>query len=446
MSILSILEIAIGLIFIWFVMSLAAMYIQEWIVARLQWRSNMLESAIRNLLADPALASQFYEHPLIQALHSGPDGNSKPSYIPANQFSMALFDVLISAGTEASLIQQNLYNLRNDVEGLGKKDRELATEQLNLIIGLLRKAIASEAGDEVIKALMDDIKAQIRKMAADFPALRPAIEANMMSMTLEKKQIDAILAEWQQKTGGVPDTLSAVRTGIATLSVTHPQMKQALSTLLRGVEEYTAQGESAIATARNNVEGWFNDSMDRLSGWYKRRAQTMALLIGISLSFIMNVDSLQIATQLWKEPMLRQSLVAQAETFMEQNETLQPVDIAQQYDLQLQLASLNIPIGWIGTPLAATSSGGIPLGDGSQKLCTLFPRSSVDFYGIPVANQCYPIINAPNLNDLTGWLLKLFGLVATGIATAQGAPFWFDILKNIVNLRSSGSKPDEKKK
>lgn len=446
MSILSILEIAIGMIFVWFVMSLAAMYIQEWVVARLEWRSNMLESAIRNLLADTAMARQFYEHPLIQALHSGPDGKSKPSYIPSHQFSLALFDVLITAGTEASLIQKNLYNLRNDVDHLGKKDREMATEQLNLIIGLLRKAIASEAGEDVVKALMDDIKAQIRKLAADFPALRPAIEANMMSMTLEKKQIDAILAEWQQKTGGEPDTLSALRTGIATLSVTHPQMKQALSTLLRGVEEYTAQGESAIATARSNVESWFNDSMDRLSGWYKRRAQNMALIIGIGLSVVMNVDSLGIVTQLWKEPILRQSLVAQAESFVEQNENLQPVEIAQQYDIQLQLANLNIPVGWIGTPLAATSSGGIPLGDGTQKLCTLTPRSSIDFYGIFVANQCYPIINAPYLTDLTGWLLKLFGLVATGIATAQGAPFWFDILKNIVNLRSSGSKPDEKKK
>ncbi len=445
MSIQSTVQVAIGMIFIWLIMSVAAMYIQEWVVTKLSWRSNMLESAIRNLLADSALASQFYEHPLIKALHSGENGESKPSYIPSSQFSLALFDVLMTAGTEASLIQENLYALKSDVEKLNRKDKKLAEEQLNLIIGLLRKALASEAGDEVIKALMDDIKAQIRKMANDFPALRPAIEANMMSMTLEKKQIDAILADYQEKTGGEMDTLTSVRVGLATMSVTHPQIKQALSTLIRGVEEYTAQGESAVATARQNVEGWFNNSMDRLSGWYKRRAQNLALIIGLSLALVVNVDSLQIATQLWREPALRESLARQAEAFVQQNETLPPLDAAKQVDLQLQLAELNIPVGWLGTPLPASRTGGVPTGFDTEKKCTLSPRSDIDLFGIHVIDQCYPIINTPRFNDLTGWVLKIIGIFISGAATAQGAPFWFDILKKVVNIRSSGANSDQKK-
>jgi len=32
----------------------------------------------------------------------------------------------------------------------------------------------------------------------------------------------------------------------------------------------------------------------------------------------------------------------------------------------------------------------------------------------------------------------------TGAAAAQGAPFWFDILKKLINVRSTGPKPEEK--
>ena len=46
-----------------------------------------------------------------------------------------------------------------------------------------------------------------------------------------------------------------------------------------------------------------------------------------------------------------------------------------------------------------------------------------------------------SLGDYSGWLFKLGGLLATGLAAAQGAPFWFDILKKIVNIRTSGVNP-----
>lgn len=59
MSILAILEVAIGLIFAWLVISLAVMYIQEWVVGKLGWRSNMLETYIGNLMVDPSIAKQF---------------------------------------------------------------------------------------------------------------------------------------------------------------------------------------------------------------------------------------------------------------------------------------------------------------------------------------------------------------------------------------------------
>jgi hypothetical protein len=64
---------------------------------------------------------------------------------------------------------------------------------------------------------------------------------------------------------------------------------------------------------RENVEIWFNDGMDRVSGWYKRRVAFHQAWIALGLAIVMNIDALQITRTLWREPVLRQALVANAE-------------------------------------------------------------------------------------------------------------------------------------
>jgi hypothetical protein len=41
------------------------------------------------------------------------------------------------------------------------------------------------------------------------------------------------------------------------------------------------------------------------------------------------------------------------------------------------------------------------------------------------------------------WLTKFFGLFLTILATSMGAPFWFDLLKRITAIRSTGISPAE---
>jgi hypothetical protein len=47
---------------------------------------------------------------------------------------------------------------------------------------------------------------------------------------------------------------------------------------------------------------------------------------------------------------------------------------------------------------------------------------------------------APNPN--VGLLSKLAGWIITAAAVSQGAPFWFDLLQKLVNMRLAGKKPD----
>jgi hypothetical protein len=41
------------------------------------------------------------------------------------------------------------------------------------------------------------------------------------------------------------------------------------------------------------------------------------------------------------------------------------------------------------------------------------------------------------------WVIKLLGLLVTTLAATLGAPFWFDVLNKIINIRSTGPSPNE---
>src|SRR4051812_27075959 len=105
-----ILEVAIGIIFIFLLVSVLCSAIREGIEAWLKTRATFLEHGIRELLNDRAgggLSKHVFEHPLIYSLYSGEyrpllagrlpkaltSGRNLPSYIPTRNFAIALMDI-----------------------------------------------------------------------------------------------------------------------------------------------------------------------------------------------------------------------------------------------------------------------------------------------------------------------------------------------------------------
>src|SRR5213595_451535 len=105
-----ILDVIIGIVFIFVLVSTICTAIREGIEAWLKTRAAYLEHGIRELLHDKegqALASDFYRHPLIYSLFSGDyspgasstrpsmlaKGADLPSYIPSKNFALALMDL-----------------------------------------------------------------------------------------------------------------------------------------------------------------------------------------------------------------------------------------------------------------------------------------------------------------------------------------------------------------
>lgn len=63
------------------------------------------------------------------------------------------------------------------------------------------------------------------------------------------------------------------------------------------------------AAFKEGLRRWYNETMDRTNGWYKRKMQFMLLLIGLFLSILFNVDTIRITKLLARDPEARSELV-----------------------------------------------------------------------------------------------------------------------------------------
>lgn len=289
-----VINVAIGLVFCFAAVSLAASTVTEALASLVKLRANTLVTGIQGMLNDPkfkGLALQIYQHALVHPQgNGGMDSNSRwwtydgPSYIRPENFATALVDVL-------------------------------------------------------------------QKTPGDLAQLKASIDA-------------------------LPD----------------PQIRQ----LLQGIQ---ARAAGDIAQFQAQVVNWFDTSMDRVSGAYKRQAQLICFLVGLGLATAMNVDATRVVTTLWANPSLARALATKAEQAQANKD-----DVNKIMD-QLQE---------------------LPVGPGLLKACA------------PAALFCVGPTGISGYN-LLGWLI-------TAVASVFGAPFWFDMLGKLVQLRGAGPKPGEAKK
>jgi hypothetical protein len=91
-------------------------------------------------------------------------------------------------------------------------------------------------------------------------------------------------------------------------AVTNMKPGNLRSTLLSALSG--AQGD--LDKFRKNVANSFDDSMERLSGAYKRHLKLISIIVGLVVAVLLNADSFQVASTLWTDPVLRAQVVATA--------------------------------------------------------------------------------------------------------------------------------------
>ena len=168
---------------------------------------------------------------------------------------------------------------------------------------------------------------------------------------------------------------------------------------------------------RTSVEQWYDDHMDRVSGWYKRYAAKITFVVGLILVVLLNINALTIGRTLYD-----QSTVSTAISAVAAKSTNCPAAEGQQEclaNLQAQIsaaATAGLPIGW-GTVRDCAEPG--------ARCGWLDQRGIFSRHGD------------------SGWqlVLVLAGFLIMIIALIPGAQFWFGLLSKLGTLRASGPKP-----
>ncbi|MEO7085821.1 MAG: hypothetical protein ABI442_09625 [Gemmatimonadaceae bacterium] len=294
------LDVAIGLILVYLILSLACTALRELFEVFLKNRAGFLHQGITELLHDPALTKDLYEHPLINSLYHSPYEAAKkardlPSYIPSRSFALAVLD-MAARGRDSSSAS---------AAGLGAPVMSIATIRQNISL------IGNSKVQRVILSAID-----------------------------------------------------------------------------------TSEGE--LENVQLAIETWFNSSMDRVSGWYKRRSQLILIVLGIAIAGIVNVDTMRLALSFYADPSQRQAAVAMAGSVLKEP----PAGVTQ-------------PVP--GAPAVATNPA---------EVASLWTH--LDSLSLPIG---WP--------DPGFGLMRLFGWLLTGLAVSLGAPFWFDLLGKVMTVRST---------
>ena len=341
----AVIEIAIGLIVLYSLLSLMCTKINELVATFLSLRARNLRKAIRHLVGVD-YAKRVYEHAFITSLYrtraKPPKGIRRvlqkpgPSYLPPEKFVLALLD--------------------NACPGAVTAEPPLPPDP------------------------SDRLRYALSVQAADAAAPRSAATQAEPPPRTPKEVADGITAEIE--------------------AIGHDGLRNSMQTLWRAANHN-------VVTFRAGVEAWFNDTMDRASGWYKRMAQTMALVIGLILAVALNVDTVRVSQTLWGDGTLRTAVLEQVKKLPPPTTTTTvpgaPAPPA---------ADLSDQVGSIQDDLSRINGLQLPLGWGEAQR----PDNGGD-WGIAAL----------------GWLL-------TALALSLGAPFWFDLLNKVTSLRGGGTK------
>ncbi len=363
----NVLSVAIGISFVFLILSVLNSWVQEYIATLFSLRASYMADILQNMLEPDAQklnghkkafqqqespgtkkgekdrldirqldqdkpekilerlknnpVQLLYQHPIIFSL-SKP--NELPSYIPTRNFVSALLDLLNRAGQTASTSGEiTMENVRRGIERLG-----------------------GEGADEKSKQLMARLTALLNS-------------AQLHQQSTSAKAAGARLDE--------------------------------------------------LESFRNTIAEWFEQTIERGIGWYKRRMQWIGIISGLTIAILLNMDTIGLATALWQNATLRDVVVQAANENIASTPT--PAAGKTQGNQNLdQLKESGLPFGWLLCPT-----------DGKIH-----------------DSRCVP-------TDFSGWIAKVIGLLLTGFAISQGSQIWFDFMGRLINLRTSGGTSDSRK-
>jgi hypothetical protein len=277
-------DVAIGLVFVFLVLSLFATWVQELIATALGSRSIDLVNIIQNLLDPPTnklegvkrleakwsegvesdVARQlwqnavkaFYEHPIIKGLAQP---NELPSYISARDFAVVLFDLFTKAGTEhPTQVEVTLDSLE---KGINKLQNQSTREALLAIIKTAK--VTEKKTEEPIAAVRQGIEAWYNA------AMERATGWYKRNAQLWALAIGIVLAVlFNADSIGVTRTLwrdSALRNTVSATAVAYIQQED--EPKAKEAQQQLEELGLPIGWSRQNWPGTLTGWIEKIIGW-----------------------------------------------------------------------------------------------------------------------------------------------------------------------------------
>lgn len=252
------------------------------------------------------------------------------------------------------------------------------------------------------------------------------------------------------------------------------------------MESFWLKGNRDVDQFKKQLESWFNDHMDRVSGWYKNKTRTQSMIFGFAVAIGLNVDSLHLVKVLSLDPNTRNNLVSIAENVADEYVKDQE-RYSKSADQQFQLVSKAIPdsikaemtskpksaltyflkkkdsvhynqmISFIKSDslakhhadladsvLGITASLNIPIGYSYNTAPVSWAYSSGKCVGAHSHSLRTYTAHRNMCRSFSNIFVYLLGIIISGFSLSLGAPFWFELLVKFVNIRRTGKRPETK--
>jgi hypothetical protein len=486
-----VLDLTIGLVFIYLILSLLASEIQELVSTLLQWRAVHLKKSIENLLTGAEstvedrrvkeIVDDLYNNPLIQNInqtekkgieaglrkviwlmyrifqrkHSPVFGKDKqtdreqrsaPSYIPSETFATTLIERLNITQLTQKISFISLIKFKDE-----EIKSEIKTVLVNLVVSDNTKQRLKEEYTKFnrkLERISNNFRLQKTSLSNSINRIENEIKTYIENSTLHfsqdeediknvfDREINSLKEELfldrdaleKRLKAGLAEVIYELESGGQLYKNLKNKLQDNTSELYRAYEELekdieesigklpepvraslTALGRRAQVNAKrvdqelkqfqHEIEVWFDRSMDRASGVYKRNAKGVGFLIGLILAFVTNTDTFHVVNRLSKDTALRTAITQNASSAVTNCPTSQLDCIRTQVN---------------------QSIGSLPIGRSADNLLQQEEESK-------------------------GWqfpyLKRILGWIVSGIAISMGAPFWFELLGKVMNVRNTGPKP-----
>jgi hypothetical protein len=228
-------------------------------------------------------------------------------------------------------------------------------------------------------------------------------------------------------------------------------------------EQVITQMMASAEHLTGSINQWFDSMMDRVSQRFVSYARVWTVIFSVLVAFALHLDTFNLLTRLSADKDLRARLVSSAATLSKKADEMLAIGPNSSPVIYVQAMKQLISSHPNELKQIQVPSGFSTLADGKQWLLTqlmaariedtakwirefedLVPQAALrsaadDFHSIVDDNLKFQIIPDPYpkpfYNYWTPSWMHLWGILASALLLSLGAPFWFNMLKTLSNLR-----------